>query len=240
MIRFWGHSLNQMFPGGVADAGTYALIGAAAINGGVTRVTVSMTIIMLETSGNITYLLPLMITFIASRYAGNAINLGIYDIQLYLKDLPFVGSNLASLGLIRFIQVSEVMSKPLVFIRKHEKVGVVFDILKQTVHNGYPVINSDGTYSGLIMRKTLCSLLELKAFSRLAENDGYASTAKTGSGARTLDPPARFVFYDALESAYPKYTDINSISLTDEEKVSIIKIDVLLISIFVNIFIFHF
>lgn len=211
-----------MFPGSVADSGTYALIGAAAINGGVTRVTVSMTIIMLETSGNITYLLPLMITFIASRYAGNVINQGIYDIQLYLKELPFVGTNLASLGLIRLMDVSEVMSKPLISIRAHEKVGVVFDILKQTRHNGFPVISAEGRYSGLIMRKTLCTLLDLKAFSRPAENVAHpSSTLKPGTEVKALEPPARFVFYDTLESTYPKNIDINSISITDEEKVSI-------------------
>lgn len=31
--RIWGHALNSMFPGRVADAGTYSLMGAAAING---------------------------------------------------------------------------------------------------------------------------------------------------------------------------------------------------------------
>lgn len=31
--RIWGHLLHAMFPGKVADAGTYALMGAAAING---------------------------------------------------------------------------------------------------------------------------------------------------------------------------------------------------------------
>ena len=31
--RIWGHALNIMFPGSVADAGTYSLMGAAAING---------------------------------------------------------------------------------------------------------------------------------------------------------------------------------------------------------------
>jgi chloride channel 7 len=66
--RIWGHILNKAFPGKFADSGTYALMGAAAINGGVTRITLAMTIIMLETAGNMTYLLPLMLTFGAARY----------------------------------------------------------------------------------------------------------------------------------------------------------------------------
>jgi chloride channel 7 len=66
--RIWGHILNVSFSDSFADSGTYALMGAAAINGGVTRITLAMTIIMLETIGNMTYLLPLMITFGAARY----------------------------------------------------------------------------------------------------------------------------------------------------------------------------
>jgi chloride channel 7 len=67
--RLWGHILNNAFPGYVADSGTYALVGSAAINGGVTRIALAMTIIMLETAGNMTYLLPLMVTFGAARFA---------------------------------------------------------------------------------------------------------------------------------------------------------------------------
>ena len=51
--RIWGSLMNTAFSGYVADSGTYALMGAAAINGGVTRMTLSMTIIMLETCGNV-------------------------------------------------------------------------------------------------------------------------------------------------------------------------------------------
>jgi chloride channel 7 len=65
--RLWGHLLNLWFPHSVADSGTYALMGSAAINGGVTRLALAMTIIMLETAGNMTYLLPLMVTFGAAR-----------------------------------------------------------------------------------------------------------------------------------------------------------------------------
>ena len=34
--------------------------------------TISMTIIMLETAGNMTYLLPLMVTFATARYTGSS------------------------------------------------------------------------------------------------------------------------------------------------------------------------
>lgn len=43
-------------------AGPYALMGACAMLGGVTRMTMSLTIILLETTQSVEYLLPIMLT----------------------------------------------------------------------------------------------------------------------------------------------------------------------------------
>lgn len=168
--RLWGHVLNILFPGSVADAGTYALMGAASINGGVTRITISMTIIMLETSGNITYLLPLMVTFIAARYSGNAINMGLYDLLIYVNELPFVVPSLRNLGLLNYSPVSEHMATPVKVFHVYEKVRDVVKVLKETKHNGFPVINKDGKLQGIILRQNLCTLLELGVYSKEAKD----------------------------------------------------------------------
>ena len=65
-----GHILNHISPGWFADSGFYALMGSAAILGGMSRMTIAGTIIVLEASGNSEFLLPLMLTFAGARYAG--------------------------------------------------------------------------------------------------------------------------------------------------------------------------
>lgn len=53
--------------------GLYAMVGAAAVLGGVTRMTVSLVVIMFELTGGVRYILPLMAAAMASKWVGDAL-----------------------------------------------------------------------------------------------------------------------------------------------------------------------
>ena len=100
--RFIGELLR--LGGFHVDAGTFALIGeckairplchsmrirprlnragAAAVLGGTTRMTVSLAVILLETTGNYQLGLPLMLTLITARFVGNFLGEGVYDLHV--------------------------------------------------------------------------------------------------------------------------------------------------------------
>lgn len=69
-----------------------------------------------------------------------------------------------------------------------------------------------GRLRGLILRKTLCSLLKYKAYST------PISATKNLDGGIPLAQAATF-FYDTLEKNYPNYPDVRSIKLVDKEMV---------------------
>ena len=210
--RLIGHWMNCAFPGHVADSGTYALIGAAAILGGMARMTIAGCVIVLEACGNITYLLPLMVTFAAARYTGNAINHPMYDMQIHLKGMPFLEGSLHSLGMLNYHPISHIMAQPVITLNEVEKVRRVMEVLNTTTHNGFPIVNKEGRLRGLILRKTLCTLLKLKAYSTPAD------APKQADGGIVL-AQASTVGYDTIERPYPNYPDVKAVKLADKELV---------------------
>ena len=246
--RLIGHLLNVMFSGFVADSGTYALIGAAAVMGGMSRMTIAGTVIILEACGNSNYLLPLMITFAAARYTGNAINDGMYDMQMKSRKYPFLEGNLKSLGILNYHPVSEIMSNPVVQFRDFEEVVTIYTALKTSTHNGFPIVGADGHLKGFILRKTLCSLLKYRVFSTMTNTTETGAGAGAGAGpggagvdgtrqteglSRVMSMPVvgtskqyytlsnpDVVFWDTMEREYPKFSGIDDVSLSQNDFVS--------------------
>lgn len=140
--------------------GKYALIGAAAQLGGIVRMTISLTVIIMETTGNISFALPLIVTLIAAKWTGDFFNevrtktkqhnktlgmrtffvfKGIYDTLIQLSGVPLLPWEPPPL--VHNIYASEVMSHPVVTLRGVENVGHIVELLKLTSYNGFPVVD---------------------------------------------------------------------------------------------------
>lgn len=157
----WGHVK-------IVDPRTYGLVGSAAMLGGVTRMTISLTVIILECTGNVEYGLPLILTSFFARWVGNAFNEGIYDIHIHLRHVPFLDWNPPLPG--SFLRVKHIMKPHPKCLYMIERVGVIFDLLTTTKHNAFPVVVEDPDFgnrffAGIILRKQLNVILCQQDFS---------------------------------------------------------------------------
>lgn len=71
-------------------AGLYAVVGGCAFLGGVSRMTVSLVVIMSEITGGLSYIVPLMITALTAKWVGDLFGEGIYEENVKLSGYPYL------------------------------------------------------------------------------------------------------------------------------------------------------
>ena len=74
--RLVGIGMNLIFPVSKLDYGKYALIGAVSTLGGLVRMTISLTVIVTEATGDISLGLPIMISIMSAKFVGDLFNEG--------------------------------------------------------------------------------------------------------------------------------------------------------------------
>ena len=190
--RFVGQLINHVAGRAVVDAGTYSLIGAASVLGGMARLTISLAVVLIEATGDLQYGLPLMLTLMAARFMGNVFNEGLYDIHIHLKRWPLLEEKLPK-RLAHRLMVADVMAAPVVVLRDVETVEQVLAVLRGTTHHAFPVVFAQdvmaahprlGSVAGIIQRKHLSVLLARRAYFF---NAPPAYTAADSDG---VHPPA--------------------------------------------------
>mmetsp|Transcript_36583 Transcript_36583/g.49606 ORF Transcript_36583/g.49606 Transcript_36583/m.49606 type:complete len:97 (+) Transcript_36583:1327-1617(+) len=69
---------------------TYAIIGAASVLAGYSRLSFSLAVIMLETTENVNLFLPIIFTLFISFAVGRLFNRSMYVSSVQFKNIPFL------------------------------------------------------------------------------------------------------------------------------------------------------
>jgi len=151
-----GNHEQALFPRTV-EPGVYAMVGAAAVLGGVCRVTISLVAIMLELTGGMTYIVPFMIAVLIAKLVGDTLNEGIYDLYIVLKGYPFLQEDLD----VTFTErCCDIMESGLT--KLDISLEPCFSDLSWLLQNfhfpGYPVVMRD-SFMGYVKREHLRELL---------------------------------------------------------------------------------
>ncbi|XP_045520269.1 H(+)/Cl(-) exchange transporter 7 isoform X2 [Pieris brassicae] len=136
LMAIW---IQYAIPSMSINPAKYALIGAAAQLGGVVRMTISLTVIIIETTGQISNALPIIVTLVVAKWIGDFFNEGIYDILIQLAGVPLLPWEPPPLA--HNIYASEVMSHPVFTLRTVENVGHIVEMLKVVTYSGFPVVD---------------------------------------------------------------------------------------------------
>lgn len=139
----WGRIVGILVMTYITAAGTnigkYALVGAAANLGGATRMTLSLTVIVIECTGDITFGVPIMLSLIVAKWTGDYFNPGIYDLHIEIQGIPLLPWEPPEMSFS--IKASEVMTCPVECLQTTENIQRLQLIINSpTSHNGYPVV----------------------------------------------------------------------------------------------------
>jgi chloride channel 3/4/5 len=172
--------------------GTYAIIGAASALGGVTRMTVSIVVIMFELTGALTYVLPIMIAVMLSKWVGDAFGKrGIYETWIHFHAYPFLDHK--DDAVIPDVSLSQLMTGVddlAVITATGHTLQTLHDFLLTNPYRGFPVVTdlSSNILLGYITRTELMFALK-----------------STAAESRNL-PPTTEVFFSHQPDADPQYT----------------------------------
>ncbi|CAF3810056.1 unnamed protein product, partial [Rotaria magnacalcarata] len=147
--------------------GLYAVVGACAFLGGVSRMTVSLVVIMSEVTGGLSYIVPLMITALTAKWIGDAFGEGIYEEYVKLSGYPYL-KNRESFPFT--LKAGEAIrpnrsgqNLPLAcIIQDGMTIAQIDSVIRNHPHSVYPVIISEDfpCIVGKLQRRDLLAVLK--------------------------------------------------------------------------------
>ncbi|KAM9200256.1 chloride channel protein C-like [Mergus octosetaceus] len=168
LVSIFGVQTNEY--GAWIDPGLFAAIGAASFFSGVSRLTISLTVIMVEITNDVQSLLLIMLAVMVAKMVGDFFNASLYSSLLRLKCIPyldvepFVHHGKKWLNLELF-SARDVMEPHVRVLHLKENIASLAQLLASTSHGGFPVVcrpkpDHAEVFQGTIKRLELCMLLE--------------------------------------------------------------------------------
>uniref|UniRef100_A0A7I4Y278 Chloride channel protein n=1 Tax=Haemonchus contortus TaxID=6289 RepID=A0A7I4Y278_HAECO len=160
LIMYWpdgfrGPEGPQIYPG------LYAVVGAAAYTGAVTH-SLSIAVIVCETTGQLCALLPVLIALMIGNAICSFLQPSIYESIINIQGYPYLVDLPPSRVSVHTMKVEKVMVKDIVFITRDTTYMELREILLDTPNlRSYPFVTDrrSMTLLGSVARKYLCYLL---------------------------------------------------------------------------------
>ncbi|OQE16355.1 hypothetical protein PENFLA_c028G07780 [Penicillium flavigenum] len=171
IVRLWQESYPKAFLFSKCEPdipcvtpGLYAIIGAAAALGGATRMTLSIVVIMFELTGALTYVIPIMIAVMLSKWCGDIFGKrGIYESWIRLNEYPFLDhrddTTPPDVSARRVMTTVDDIS---VITATGHTIASIHNLLANSTYRGFPIVSdtSSPILLGYITRNELSFALK--------------------------------------------------------------------------------
>jgi chloride channel 3/4/5 len=117
--------------------GVYAMVGAAATLAGITRMTLSLVVIVFELTGSLGYALPLMLGVLVAKWVADAFEpTSIYENLIELNDYPFLDNKREYLHTKNVVDVLE-SNLEIICINEENTISTVKEKINRQADYGY-------------------------------------------------------------------------------------------------------
>jgi CIC family chloride channel protein len=165
-----GTVAHQYFPTLTATSGAYALVGMAAVFAGATRAPITAIIMLFEMTRDYNIILPLMIAVVISTVISRGLNREtIYTLKLVRRGVDI--HQLGQSSPLREVTVEEAMTPDFPTVLQTMPVSELVTKLQRTGHHGFPVVDEDGDFVGVVTLTDVEAAMSKENFSDLIVDD---------------------------------------------------------------------
>ncbi|KRZ73306.1 Chloride channel protein 2, partial [Trichinella papuae] len=148
--RLFGEIIPMIFPNGLPTIndvpnitpGGYAVIGAAAFSGSVTRA-ISTSVVVIEMTGQTTYFLPTIIAVLVSNAVCSRLENSLYDTIICNKKLPYLPPIPPTSSAVHMVTAKDIMTDTVHYLTLNTTLGeMIFLLRKYPNLDVFPLVDS--------------------------------------------------------------------------------------------------
>ncbi|CAJ1422249.1 unnamed protein product [Effrenium voratum] len=123
-----------------SQPGVYAMVGAAAMLAGITRVHISLVVMMFELTGALQLVVPFMVAIMTANWVGSLLTCSMDECHISLRGYP----HLMSESVVFKSRAGDVMDEELECLTCNAcQISVLTKLVNQAEYGGFPVIVSE-------------------------------------------------------------------------------------------------
>ena len=140
------------------NPGVYALLGAAGMLGGFTRLGLPVVVMLVEMTGDATYLLPIMYVATLAKLLADYLEPPLYPQHMAIEHIAQLGDRIPLA--IACLTAADIAKTDFQALRDVDTLGHILDVLDLTKASTLPVLDERGLFIGQIARQSIAYALK--------------------------------------------------------------------------------